>query len=224
MTAALTSPTDWYIARGTGLVALVLFSTAVALGVVGVRRWRSTRWPRLVTAGLHRSIALLAVCFLVVHIVTAELDRWIGLGWLDVVVPFRSPYRPLWVGLGTVAFDLALAITATSLLRRHLGHRLWRAVHWTAWLLWPVALLHGLAAGSDTRSGWGLVVVLACIGLVAAAAAWRFGGTWVDRARQARASAPAHVDRHTEPTVRAVPTDPAVPARQLVGSTPRRSA
>jgi len=66
--------------------------------------------------------------------------------------------------------------------------------------------------------------VLACIGLVAAAAAWRFGGTWVDRARQARASAPAHVDRHTEPTVRAVPTDPAVPARQLVGSTPRRSA
>jgi sulfoxide reductase heme-binding subunit YedZ len=112
MVDVVTSKTDWFVMRGTGLVTLVLFSLAVFLGVVGVRHWRSARWPAFVTAGLHRSVALLAVCFLAVHIVTAVLDEWIGLGWLDVVVPFRSPYRPLWVGLGTMAFDIAVAVVA----------------------------------------------------------------------------------------------------------------
>ncbi|HVX21838.1 MAG TPA: ferric reductase-like transmembrane domain-containing protein [Acidimicrobiales bacterium] len=164
---------DWYVMRGSGLVALALLSAAVFLGVVGARRWRSPRWPRSVTAGLHRSVALLAVCFVAVHVVTAVLDSWVGLGWLDVVVPFRSPYRPLWVGLGAVAVDLAVAVTATSVLRRHLRYGTWRAVHWASWLLWPLAVLHGLGAGSDSRAGWGLVVVLGCVAPVAAAAAWR---------------------------------------------------
>jgi len=170
-----TSKSDWYLMRGSGLVVLVLFSLTVVLGVVGVQRWQSPRWPRVLTASLHRSVALLAMCFLGVHIVTAVLDQWIGLGWLDVIVPFRSPYRPLWVGLGTLTLDIGLAVTVTSLLRRHIGHRLWRFVHWGAWLMWPLAVLHGLNAGSDTRAGFGLVVVLVCIGMVGAAAAWRVG-------------------------------------------------
>ena len=184
MVDVVTSKTDWYVMRGTGLVALVLLSLAVGLGVVGVRHWRSPRWPGFVTAGLHRSVALLAVCFLAVHISTAVLDQWIGLGWLDVLVPFRSPYRPLWVGLGTVAFDVGVAVVATSLLRRHLSHRLWRAVHWGAWALWPLAVAHGLGAGSDTRAGWGLAVLSSCVGLVGAAAGWRFGAAARRSARQ----------------------------------------
>ncbi len=64
-------------------------------------------------------------------------------------------------------------MTITSLLRRHLSHRLWRAVHWGAWLLWPLAVVHSLGAGSDTRHGWGLVVVVACVAGVGAAAIWR---------------------------------------------------
>jgi methionine sulfoxide reductase heme-binding subunit len=171
----VTSKTDWYVVRGTGLVALVLLSLAVSLGVVGARHWRSPRWPAFVTAGLHRSVALMAVCFLAVHVGTAVLDQWIGLGWVDVLVPFRSPYRPLWVGLGTVAFDIGVAVVATSLLRGHLSRRLWRTVHWGAWLLWPLAVAHGLGAGSDSRSGWGLAVLASCVGLVVAAAIWRFG-------------------------------------------------
>jgi len=170
---AATPKADWYLMRGSGLVALVLLSATVFLGVVGTRRWQSPRWPRFVTAGLHRSVALLAVCFVALHVVTAVLDSWVGVGWLDVVVPFRSPYRPLWVGLGAVAVDLAVAVTATSLLRRHLGHRTWRAVHWASWLLWPVALVHAVGAGTDTRADWGLAVVVGCAVPVLAAAAWR---------------------------------------------------
>ena len=113
--AAGTPAFVWYLMRGSGLVALVLLSVTVALGVVGVKRWGSTRWPRIVTAGLHRNVSLLAVCFLAVHIITAVVDNWIGLRWFGVVVPFQSTYRPIWVGMGALTLDLLIAVMATSL-------------------------------------------------------------------------------------------------------------
>jgi sulfoxide reductase heme-binding subunit YedZ len=209
MTAVI-PPADWYLLRGSGLVALILLSLAVALGVVGVQRWSSPRWPKLVTAGLHRSIALLAVCFLGVHIVTAVLDQWVGLGWAGVLVPFLSSYRPVAVGLGAVALDLVVAVVATSLLRRRLGYRLWRAVHWGAWLLWPLAVAHGLSAGTDTWRSWGLAVCLACIALVGTAAAWRIAGS---RRRRARSGGPGRSGTGRPP-------DPPAPSdrRELVGT------
>ncbi len=172
MTAASTPLSVWYLMRGSGLVALVLFSTTIALGVVGVKRWQSSRWSRVVTAGLHRNVALLASCFLAIHVFTAVVDQFVGLGWLGVIVPFRSTYRPLWVGLGALAFDIVLAVMATSMLRRHVRFRTWRLVHWGTWVMWPVALAHAFGAGSD-RASFGLVVSLGCVALVGAAAVWR---------------------------------------------------
>jgi predicted ferric reductase len=159
--------------RGSGLVALVLLSVTVALGVVGVKRWGSTRWPRIVTAGLHRTVSLLAVCFLAVHIVTAVLDGWIGLSWFGAIIPFQSTYRPVWVGMGALTFDLLIAVMATSLLRRHLSHRTWRLVHWTTWLMWPLALVHALGSGSDIGSEWALGIGVSCVAMVLAALVWR---------------------------------------------------
>jgi predicted ferric reductase len=163
----------WYIMRGSGLVALVLLSVTVALGVVGVKRWGSTRWPRIVTAGLHRTVSLLAVCFLAVHIITALIDGWIGLRWFGAIIPFESTYRPVWVGMGALTFDLLIAVMATSLLRRHLSWRSWRLVHWTTWLLWPLALAHALGSGSDIGSGWALGIVVSCLAMVLVALVWR---------------------------------------------------
>lgn len=187
MTLAAETPRFvWYLMRGTGLVALVLLSLTTALGVVGVRRWQSPRWPRLVTAGLHRNLSLLALCFLAVHIATAMVDSWVGLGWIGAVVPFVSHYRPLWVGLGVLAADILLAVVATSLLRRRLPYRAWRAVHWGAWLMWPLAVAHALGAGTDTGGGWGLGLCLACVGLVATAGAWRLSDRGRTPARRGR--------------------------------------
>jgi methionine sulfoxide reductase heme-binding subunit len=163
----------WYLMRGSGLVALVLLSVTVALGVVGVKRWGSTRWPRIVTAGLHRTVSLLAVCFLAVHIVTAVLDGWIGLSWFGAIIPFQSTYRPVWVGMGALTFDLLIAVMATSLLRRHLSRRTWRLVHWTTWLMWPLALVHALGSGTDIGSGWALGIGVSCVAMVLAALVWR---------------------------------------------------
>jgi predicted ferric reductase len=112
--------------------------------------------------GVHRYTALLAVLFLVVHILTAVLDPFAPIGLADAVVPFVGAYRPLWLGLGAVAFDLLLAVGLTSILRARIGHRAWRIVHWAAYGSWPVAVIHGLATGSDVRQSWMAVVYLAC--------------------------------------------------------------
>jgi len=190
MLAVETPKFVWYLMRGSGLVALVLLSITVALGVLGVRRAASSRWPRVLTAGLHRNASLLALCFLGLHVLTATLDSWVGLGWLGIVVPFRSHYSPLGVGLGVLAGDLLLAVLATSLLRRHLSYRAWRSVHWMAWLMWPLAIGHAIGAGTDATAPWAIGIEAASAALVLAAAGWRLGA-----ARRTARPAPAAVTR-----------------------------
>lgn len=165
----------WFLTRGTGVVSLLLLTGVVVLGVSGAVGWKSKRWPRFVTQGLHRNLSLLAVVFISVHIVTSVIDAFSPIRWLDAVVPFASAYRPVWLGLGAVAFDLLIALVVTSLLRVWLGYRSWRAVHWLAYACWPVSVVHGLGTGSDTRAVWMLVIDAFAIGAVMGAVAWRVG-------------------------------------------------
>jgi DMSO/TMAO reductase YedYZ heme-binding membrane subunit len=161
--------TLWYATRGTGVVALFLLTAVVWLGVAGSRRLRSDRWPRFLVVGLHRNLTLLALAFLGVHIGTAVADSFAPISLKDAVLPFASRYRPVWLGLGAVAFDLLLALTITSLLRARVGYRTWRALHWLAYAAWPVALVHALGTGSDARLAWlQLLAVLAVVAVVSA--------------------------------------------------------
>jgi sulfoxide reductase heme-binding subunit YedZ len=159
----------WYVTRGSGVVALLLLTASVLLGIVGALRWRGERWPRFAVTAAHRNLTLLSVLFVAVHVVTTVADGYAPIGLTDAVVPFLSPYRPVWLGLGAVSFDLLLALVATSLLRSRLAPRAWRAVHWLAYASWPVALLHSLGTGSDARFGWMAVLGLGCLGGVAMA-------------------------------------------------------
>jgi ferric reductase like protein len=163
----------WFATRGFGVVALLLLTAVVLLGVAGSTRWRSTRWPRFVVAGLHRNLTLLALVFIVLHVVTTVIDGYAPISLLNAVLPFTSPYRPIWLGLGAVAFDLLLALTATSLLRARIGYRRWRALHWLAYASWPVALVHGLGTGTDARLAWLQAVTLGCVACVVGAVLWR---------------------------------------------------
>jgi predicted ferric reductase len=152
---ASTSPKAlWYLTRGSGVVSLLLLTNVVVLGIVTSMRWATASWPRFVVEGLHRNLALLSVVFLGVHIATSVIDGYVPIRWLDAVVPFGSAYRPLWLGLGALAFDLLLAVLVTSLVRVALGYRAWRAVHWLAYACWPIALLHSIGTGSDRATGW----------------------------------------------------------------------
>jgi len=168
----------WYLTRGTGLVTLVLLTASVVLGVLQVGRWATPRWPRFITAGLHKNVSLLVTAFLVVHIVTSIVDSFAPIGWLDTIVPFASPYRPIWLGLGAVAVDLLIAITITSLLRQRLGYRAWQAVHLFSYACWPVAFVHGLGTGTDTKIGWVIGLNLACLAAILGAVWWRLINGW----------------------------------------------
>jgi methionine sulfoxide reductase heme-binding subunit len=159
----------WYLTRGTGAVALVLLTASVVLGIANVQRLASPRFPRFVVDGTHRTVSLLVLALLVVHIATTLIDGYAPVGIADVVIPFGGAYRPLWLGFGALALDLLLAVTVTSLLRARLGLRAWRAVHWLAYACWPIALIHGLGTGSDVRAGWLTWLSLACAVAVVAA-------------------------------------------------------
>jgi methionine sulfoxide reductase heme-binding subunit len=173
----------WYLTRSTGAVSLILLTLSVALGVAGPVRISSPRWPRFVLDSLHRNVSLLAIAFLLVHIITAVLDSFAPISLTDAIVPFGGSYRPFWLGLGAIAFDLLLAVALTSMVRRRLGYGAWRAIHWLAYACWPVALLHGLGTGSDVKSTWLFALNVACLATIGLAVGIRAITGWPDHAR-----------------------------------------
>jgi hypothetical protein len=163
----------WYLTRGSGVVTLLLLTTSVVLGIVTSMRWSSPRWPRFVIEWLHRNASLVVLVFLALHVGTAVIDGFVPLRWVDAVIPFSSAYKPVWVGLGAVAFDLLLAVAITSLLRVRVGYTMWRVVHWTAYACWPIALVHSIGTGSDTTHGWILAVDAVVVLFALIAVRWR---------------------------------------------------
>jgi len=163
----------WYLSRGTGLVALVLLSATVVLGIVASVGWTTTRWPRFLSQALHRNLSLLCVVLVAIHVLTIVADPFVQTSLIATVLPTGTSYRPLWVGLGALAFDLMLAVVISSGLRRVIGLRAWRGIHWLAYICWPVALFHGIGAGTDSRLPVVVALYVLCVAAVIAAAMWR---------------------------------------------------
>ena len=183
--ATATSPL-WFATRATGLTALVLLTVTVIFGILTSVRFARPAWPRFITVSLHRNLSLLTLTFTGLHVLTTVTDSYASISVVSVVVPFSSPYRRIWLGLGAVAFDLLLAVLVTSLLRVRIGVRAWRLVHWAGYLCWPVALIHGVGTGTDGAARWVLAVTAAC-----ALAVCRCRGMAAGR-RLARARGAAH--------------------------------
>ncbi len=168
----------WYTTRATGLMALVLLTASMSLGLLSSVRYQRPGWPRFVTLGLHRNLSLLALAFTVAHVLTTVTDSFVNIPLQDAFIPFISSYRPLWLGLGAIAFDLMIALTVTSVVRARLSLRSWRLVHWGAYLCWPVAVLHGLGTGTDTTARWVLALTATCVLVVAGLTLWRLSVGW----------------------------------------------
>jgi methionine sulfoxide reductase heme-binding subunit len=149
--------------------------------VLTAGRLRSPQWPRFLTVGLHRNIALLAGGFLALHIAAIVADTYTSIPLTAAFVPFASPYQRFRLALGTVALDLLIVLVATSLARARLGYRGWRLVHWCGYACWPVAVAHGAGAGTDARTLWGAGLTLGCVAVVAGAVAWRLLPRWPER-------------------------------------------
>lgn len=185
----------WYTTRGAGTVTLILLSAVMVMGILSTLRVESPKWPRFVTTGLHRNLALMTLVFLALHIVTAVVDPFTNLGWVAALIPFSSYYRTFWLGLGVIATELLVAIVITGLIRGALGHRTWRSIHWLTYLAWPIGVAHGLGTGTDTWSAWMLGVTAACVAAVVMAIVVRLTSGSADPLAAARATFRAAVDR-----------------------------
>lgn len=163
----------WFATRATGTIAVILLTATVVLGIAGAGRYTPRALHRFEVAALHRNLSILTLVFLAVHILTALADTYVSLGWVSAVLPFLSPYRTLWVGLGTVAFDMLAAVALTSAVRLRLGAGRWKAVHWLAYAAWAAALFHLAGTGTDTRLAPQLLLLAGCVGTVVITCWWR---------------------------------------------------
>lgn len=178
----------WYASRATGVVALLLLTAVMLLGILVNRQGRLPGLPRFAVTHLHRNLSLMAVVFIVIHVVTAVLDAYVSIPLTSAVIPFTSGYEGFWLGLGAISLDLMLALTVTSLVRGRLSRRVWKAVHWLAYASWPVAFAHSIGSSSDLQGGLLLTLAVACAAALAAALAWRVVAVARDVPRAERAS------------------------------------
>jgi predicted ferric reductase len=171
----------WALGRGTGVVALVLFTVALVLGIVA-RSGRPVPWlGRFGTSDLHRTAALTGTGLVVAHVATLYLDPYAQLRLVDFVFPFLGAYKPLWLGLGTLALDLLGVVTVVSLLRHRVGPKVFKTVHWATYALWPVALMHALGNGTNGGSTWFRALAVVCVSAVVTAVGWRLTPSYAHR-------------------------------------------
>jgi predicted ferric reductase len=171
----------WFLSRSTGLVALVLLTLTLVLGITASSRLGTAGWPRFVTQALHRNVSMFVILLLGAHIAVVVIDDYVPIRPVDAAVPFVATYRPIWLGLGVLSVHLLLVLVLTSLLRQRLGYGTWRAVHWIAYLSWPAAVVHGLGTGSDPRELWAAALTAGCGLAVLAAVSWRIVAGWPAR-------------------------------------------
>lgn len=188
-------PLLWFANRGTGVVLLLLLTLTTLLGVLSTRGDAGRGVPRFVTQSFHRNVSLVSMAMLVAHVGTAVVDTFVDIRWWQAFVPFLgSTYKPLWLGLGTLALDVILVVVATSLVRHRIAHRPWRLVHLFAYASWGLALAHGIGIGTDADSRWGVRIAVVCGALIGVAATYRLVAYAVTSRRGRRAHhPPAHV-------------------------------
>jgi sulfoxide reductase heme-binding subunit YedZ len=169
----MSSTTLWYITRASGIVALVLLTMTMVLGLATTGRARARNWPGYAQQELHRRLSMIAMVLVAVHVLTSVLDTFVNISWVAAVVPFTASYGRVWVGVGAIGLDLMVAVLVSSLLRSRLKPGPWRALHWLAYLCWPVALAHTFGMGTDAGEPWVIAVGAASALSVGAALFWR---------------------------------------------------
>lgn len=180
MIALVGGSTLWFLSRATGIVAFVLLTLTVVLGIATSLRLQTRNLPRFVIEYLHRNVTIIVMVLIAIHVTSVVLDGFAPIGWAAAVIPFSSPYRPIWLSLGALGFDLLLAVAVTSWLRHRVGFRVWRFLHWSAYASWLLVLVHAFGTGSDTHEGWALLIEGGCAAAVVVLLWWRIGARWDD--------------------------------------------
>ena len=166
----------WYVARAGGILAYTLLSGSVILGLLLSVRAKLPGWPRFAMEDVHRFVGLLAGTFVLIHVGALFVDSYMPFSLTNLLIPGTESYRPVSVALGIVAAELFAALAVTNHYRKALPHRFWRRAHYLNFAVWLLALVHGLAAGTDRGTIWALALYIGTASVVAGLAASRFAG------------------------------------------------
>jgi hypothetical protein len=166
---------SWEVARVGGLLAYLLTTVSVVLGLLLSLKAYSVRWPRFITNELHRHITLLSLVFIGVHSLAVLVDPFTGFNLAEVLLPMASHYRPLWIAFGIVGAYLAVAIWLSEYARRSVGYAWWHRFHMLAFVVFLLGTVHGLGSGSDSSAGWAVLLYGGSVLLVAALVLARAG-------------------------------------------------
>ncbi len=166
----------WHLARSSGIVAWALAALAVLWGVALATRALGRRPQAPWLLAVHRFLGLLCIVFVGVHLVALYLDPFIKYGLEDLFVPLASSWKPVAVAWGVVAFYLLVAVEITSLLRQRMPARLWRGIHLTSYVMYVLATVHLLTAGTDRTNPVMLGSVMATVAVTLFFLAYRVVG------------------------------------------------
>jgi methionine sulfoxide reductase heme-binding subunit len=166
-------PTFWILARASGLTAYALMTMTVLAGLTVKSRPFGRAVKAASATDTHRFLSLLALGAVAVHGGALVLDRTVHVNLTTLLVPGASGYRPLATAAGVVSAELAALIVVSSSLRKRIGVRVWRRLHWLTFAIFVLATVHGLAAGTDSTRPWAFDLYAAAVFAVTAAAAWR---------------------------------------------------
>ena len=168
-----TDPTFWLLARSSGITAYVLLTASVLAGLVLKSRPFGKALKTASVTDVHRFLALLGLGMIGLHGVAIALDQTVKMPLAGLFVPGASSYRPASVALGVLAAELMVAIYASFSVRKRIGVRNWRRLHWATYLVFVMGTAHGLLAGTDSSQPWARSLYLGAVGAVAFATAWR---------------------------------------------------
>jgi predicted ferric reductase len=166
----------WDFTRASGFTGYLLLWLSVCGGMVtGFRGvpafFGSARWVEL-----HRMVAVLAASFVAAHLLGLLLDPFMPFSPVELLVPFASEYRPVWVGLGTLAMWLLAVVLITTALFSRLRWRRWHLVHLLSYPCYLLAFLHGVMSGTDSGATPALLIYAGTAALVAALTVYRIAG------------------------------------------------
>jgi methionine sulfoxide reductase heme-binding subunit len=176
----------WYAARTGGMLAFALLTASVVLGLTLSGRARLRRWPRFAVEDVHRFVGLLAGTFVGVHVLALLVDTYVPFSLSQMLVPGTSSYRPLATALGVVALELLAALAVANRYRKRLSYRFWRRTHYVNFAVWTLALVHGIASGTDSGTPWGVLLYGLAAASVAGLLTWRALGGGAVAAADAR--------------------------------------
>jgi predicted ferric reductase len=205
----------WYLSRASAFVALGLLWLSMMLGLLITDKFART-WPGAPVAfALHEFVSLLGLAFALFHALILLGDRYINYKLVQILMPFGSVnYHPIWVGVGQIGFYAWAVISATFYVRQWIGSKAWKFIHYASFFNFVIAMMHGLASGTDTALTWAQAIYWLLGGSVLFLTVVRVVAGLIQPKPQPRAvaPAPAHQPRPAAPSpaYQARPSSPAV--------------